>query len=158
MSTRTDRHPTPLWRRAIAMAIDALPALAVVFVLAVIAIGTDPEPPDIPPWNWFDVAVDYFHLRTSRLLLVVVLGLGATAMLQSLQLRRSGCTLGMRVMGLRAAPLAMSTPPTVLRYALWQALGIGLGLFAAATWWWGFVDMRRLTLHDRLAGIGVFRR
>ena len=158
MSTRTDRHPTPLWRRMLAIVIDALPALAVWFVLGAVAIGTDPEPPDIPPWNWFDVAVDYFHLRTFRVGLVVVLGLMAVAALQAFQLQRSGATLGMRVTGLKAESLISTQAPTRLRFAAWQLLGMLLGLFAAATWWWGFVNTRRLTLHDRMAGIGVFRR
>lgn len=159
MSSPADKPPVELWRRALAGIIDAAPTLCVATIAAALVIGTDPSPPDIPPWNPFDIAVDYFHLRTFRFLLATSVFFVIAALLQALQMRHFGATLGMRVLGLRARrAIPADPPPGLTRLFAWQLAGLGLGLFAGLTWWWGFVDMRRLTLHDRLAVMLMLRR
>jgi hypothetical protein len=57
-----------------------------------------------------------------------------------------------------AASVGRSSEAGRLRLIVWCLLGLTLGAFAGTTWWWGLVDVRRRTLHDRLTGVVVTRR
>lgn len=140
------------------MLVDASLAVAPAAFVAWALVVTDPSPPDIPAWGLLDVVVDYLHLETTRTAVGLIgAGLVVLAVL-GLQLAAAGSTLGLRLVGL--APRLASEPPEVgrARLLLWLVLGVGLGACAGLTWWWGLVDVRRRTLHDRLTGVLVSRR
>jgi hypothetical protein len=149
---------SPLWRRLLAVLIDAAlagaPAAFVVWILVV----TDPSPPDIPAWSLLDVVVDYLHLESTRTV-VALLGAGlVTLSVLGLQLVAAGSTVGLRLFGLAPRASRQGEVAGSVRLLLWLVLGLGLGAFAGLTWWWGLVDVRRQTLHDRLTGVVVSRR
>jgi hypothetical protein len=159
MSSRAaDRAPVPaaLWRRFAALAVDALPALALVAILAAMVVGLDPDPTEIPPWNALDRAVDYLHLETARFAVIVVGSFVLVTLLQGAQISRFRGTIGMRLTGLTPTLLDPASPPPGLgRSILWSALGLSLGALGGLTFWWGFAAPSRRTLHDRLAGVGL---
>lgn len=159
MSSRTrDPAPVPaaLWRRFLALAVDAVPVFALIAILAAVVVGTDPDPTEIPPWNPLDRVVDYLHLETARFAAIALLSFGLVVCVQAAQVARFGGTIGMRVLGL--VPTLAGDPdsrPTLLRSGLWTALGLLLGALGGLTFWWGFAAPSRRTLHDRLAGVGL---
>jgi hypothetical protein len=159
MSSRTrDRGAVPaaLWRRFLALAVDAVPAFALVAILAAVIVGTDPDPTAIPPWNPLDRVVDYLHLETARFVAIVIASVTLLVFLQAAQIARFGGTIGMRVAGLAPVLLdATDGRPRLLRSVVWVAVGLALGALGAATFWWGLAAPSRRTLHDRLAGVGL---
>jgi len=157
MSSRAEHPviPSPLWRRLVAIAVDLVPAGGLGLIAVALIIASDPTPPEIPPWNTLDVLVDYVNLETTRFFLCVVTVCGLAALLQAWQLRRFGVTLGTHLLGLRLAGLGGSPDLTFARLFAWTVTGIVGSAFGAVTWWWGFVDPERRTLHDRLWRIGL---
>ncbi len=148
----------PLWRRLVAALLDAGVAggLAVLVLSAVVA--SDPSPPDIPAWALLDVVVDYIHLETARTVVGLTGAAVAVLLVLGLQLSSFGLTLGLRVMRLAPVDVTTRQPSGRTRLLAWVILGLGLGFLGGATWWWGFVDTRRRTLHDRLTGLAVVSR
>jgi len=159
MSSPADRPApgvaSPLWRRLVASLIDALPLLFGAAVLTTVVVATDPEIPAIPPWNTLDVVVDYLHLRPGRALVIALSVFTLIVLVQGLQLGRLGATAGTRVLGLSALRTGEDDRPSQGRILVWLGLGLALTALGGLTWWWGFADPTRRTLHDRLCGIRV---
>lgn len=143
----------PLWRRALAASLDLLVPMSV-WVLATWAIvSSDPEPPAIPPWNLFDLAVDYLHDRPWRVV-------ASIALLLSLQVAWpvafAGATPGKRALDVALLD-AHGQAPSRARCLAWSLWRVPSLMLAGVGAWWALVDPERRTLHDRLARLWLVR-
>lgn len=142
----------PLWRRALAAALDAVIPLALWALATWTLVVTDGEL-ELPPWNLFDQVVDYLHDRPGRSALSIAVLVALQVMWPVLF---AGRTPGRRALDL--APIdASGRPPSLGRIFGWAAWRVPSLAFAGLGAWWAWVDIERRTLHDRLAGVWLVR-
>jgi len=135
-----------LWRRLLASLLDGVPIAATASIVVLLLLLTDPEPLEIPPWNWFDQVVDYLHDRPLRSLLIALSGAFAFVLWP---VCFAGDTPGRRLLSVRTVASDGGRPRRleVLRWSLWRLLGLVLG---AAGFTFALIDRDRRTLYDRL--------
>jgi uncharacterized RDD family membrane protein YckC len=139
-----------LWRRGAAGLIDLACVLAVVVTVAVLLVVTDPTLA-IPPWNWFDRAVDYLHDRPGRASSIAV---GLLFSLAAWPAVFGGRTPGRRILGLVFFD-AEGLGPSRRRLLGWGVLSVAGLLLGGVGVTWALVDPERRTLPDRLARLWV---
>lgn len=144
----------PTWRRALATLVDHVPIALLWTALVWALVGLDADPPDIPPWNFFDRVVDYIQARPERSLLAVV-GLFAIEIGWPLAFTPwLGSTPGKRLLGLTVVDRT-GVRPRLGRLLGWAAARLPSAFLAGAGLWWAIVDPERRALHDRIAGVWV---
>lgn len=149
----------PTWRRALAGLIDLVVVLGLWALVTWAIVGSDPEPPIIPPWNPLDRIVDYIQARPGR----TALSFAALALLHVAwtfvwtRASSRGASLGQRALGLVTID-RQGRRPSSGRLLGWLAARLPSTFLAGVGLWWALVDRERRTLHDRVARVWVIRR
>ncbi len=145
-------HAAPSWRRAIALAIDALPLLTIWLLCAAALASASPEPEPAAPWNLLDRLVDYVNARPTVVIGSAAMFAGLLFALPLVAQLLFGRTPGKRVMGIALVDRRGQRPSARRQAAhcALRVLSIAL-LFAGVLW--ALADPERRTLHDRLAGV-----
>ena len=143
----------PLWRRLFATLLDALVPLTLWALGTWALVSSDPESLAIPPWNLFDLFVDYLYERPLRAALSLIV-LVALQIAWPVVFRAA--TPGKRALGVALVDGFGAPPPRLgcLAWALWRVPSIALGGLGV---WWAVIDPERRTLHDRLARLWLVR-
>jgi len=143
----------PLWRRLLAALLDGLVPLTTWALATWVIVSSDPEPIAFPPWNLFDLVVDYLHDRPGR----AALSLAVFVLLQvAWPVAFAGATPGKRALDVVLLD-GRGAPPSRARCLLWSLWRVPSLTLAGVGVWWALVDPERRTLHDRLARLWLVR-